>query len=728
MANAQPTPILAPGDRPYSNIDGNSNSQDNMTLLDADWVTSAFFVPNDALGDKDDIANRYWSQADTAFTTTRLGGNIGINPKYQYTRYADIRRSGRLSKHMNKVTPTNVTGNHGKGRYYTENIDVPAQRIFLRFGVPQYNSLSLFVARALDSDLAAMARTGRGTSLFYDAARIGGTVAAVMAFPMVASLVMISKAVNWVFARPVSKFYTLKPTMHMYWSMVQNLVDAHLANSGIVPQIMNSSLIGGTGDIGGNNAESQAQRLGKPYKLDNIMLQVLSDLMPDVFRSESFIDVKSVANRAQRVANQAFLEDYENLNVDTASNFQGYLKKELTGNGTHNTYISTEAGDPKLFDKLNKALFMSGWFTTKDSKNVGTEADPRVDSSKTIDPDKPISEEDQKPKSFFREFLEHADAEMRDGSQFAAFIVNYTGQVSESFSNAVVESEISQKLNSQSSSMRSARFTFAEGNIAGETAKAVVGAAADVAMGALDGLTFGFSNIMKVLGGSGFIDIPKHWQSSSMSLASSSYTIKLRSPYNNPISHLMDIWLPFYMLLAGALPMSHGKQSFGSPLLCQVFDRGRSQKKLGMITSFNATRGTTNMGFDTRGNALGVDVTFEITDLSSIMHIPISSQSILSPGMTLDEDQLLSDYLAVLAGQDLYSQIYAMPKAKLRLAKLAQKGIQLSSPAFWAAATHNALKQGWIDDLTLGLSGTLLGILEAPNRGSEVVPNELGRQ
>lgn len=722
MANKQPVPILAPGDRPFTNIDGNTNSQEALSVLDAEWVTSAFFVPDSALGDPADVKNRYWSQADTAFTTTRLGGNIGINPKYQYTRYADIRRSGRLDKLTNKVSPTAVSGNHGKGRYYTENIDVPAQRIFMRFGVPQFNSLSLFVARALDSDLSAMARTGRGTSLFYDAARIGGTVAAVMAFPMVASLVMISKAVNWVFARPVSKFYTLKPTMHMYWSMVQNLVDAHLANSGIVPQIS----VGGV-DITGSS-EDQGQRLGKPYKLDNLMLKTLNDLMPDVFRSPSFIDVKSVANRAQRVANQAFLQDYERLNTDSATDFQGYLKKEITGNGSHNTYIATEAGDPTLISKLNKFLMMSGYYTTKDSKNVGTESDPRVDTSKNVDPDKPISPDDQKPKSFFQEFLEHADAEMRDGSQFAAFIVNYTGQVSESFSSSVVESEISQKLNSQSSSMRSARFTFAEGNIAGETAKAVVGAAADVAMGALDGLTFGFSNIMKVLGGSGFIDIPKHWQSSSMQLASSSYTIKLRSPYNNPISHLMDIWLPFYMLLAGALPMSHGKQAFGSPLLCQVFDRGRAQKKLGMITSFNVTRGTTNLGFDTRGNALGVDVTFEVTDLSSIMHIPISSQSILSPGMTLDEDQLLSDYLAVLAGQDLYSQIYAMPKAKLRLAKLAMKVNQMSSPAFWAAATHNALKQGWIDDLTLGASGVLLGLIEAPNRGSEVVSNELGRQ
>jgi len=715
--------MLGPGGRPYTNIENTAHLREAMPLLDADWVTSAFFVPDSALGNKVDVVNRYWSQADAAFTTSRLGGNIGINSKYQYTRYADIRRSGRFgntessdsrqSWKSNDVTVTNVMGNYGKGRYYTENIDVPAQRIFLRFGTPQYNSLSLFIARALDSDLAAMARTGRGTSVFYTAARIGGTVTAAMAFPMVASLVMISKAVNWVFARPVSKFYTLKPQMHMYWSMVQNLVDAHLANSGIVPQILDSS---------------PDQRLGKPYKLDNIMLQTLSDLMPDVFPSSTFIDVKAAANRPQRVANQAFLYDYEKYNTDSATDFQGYLRKEITGNGSHNTYVATEAGDPTIMSRLNKFLMLSGWYTTENSKNVGTESDPRVDPTKQIDPDKPISESDQKPKSFFDAFLEHADAEMRDGSQFASFIVNYTGQVSESFSNSVVESEISQKLNSTSAQMRSARFTFAEGNIAGSTVQSVVNAGIDVALGALDGLTFGFSNIMKVLGGSGFIDIPKHWQSSSMQLASSSYTIKLRSPYNNPISQLMDIYLPFFMLLAGALPMSHGKQAYGSPLMCQVFDRGRSQKKLAMITSFNVSRGTTNLGFDTRGKALGLDVTFEVTDLSSIMHIPISSQSILSPGMTLDEDQLLSDYLAVLAGQDLYSQIYAMPKARLRLAKLAQKANQLTSPAYWAAATHNALRQGWIDDLTFGASGALLGLIEAPNRGSDAITSENGRQ
>src|SRR5690606_2961948 len=68
-------------------------------------------------------------------------------------------------------------------------------------------------------------------------------------------------------------------------------------------------------------------------------------------------------------------------------------------------------------------------------------------------------------------YAKYFDSLYRDGAAFAVFRVDHTGPVTESFSNTVVESEISQTLNATSSQMRNIRFSLAEGNIAGEALK-----------------------------------------------------------------------------------------------------------------------------------------------------------------------------------------------------------------------------------------------------------------
>ena len=96
--------------------------------------------------------------------------------------------------------------------------------------------------------------------------------------------------------------------------------------------------------------------------------------------------------------------------------------------------------------------------------------------------------------------------------------------------------------------------------------------------------------------------------------------------------------------------------------------------------------------------------------------MPISTGTVGTLDMTLDEDNILSDYLAVLAGQDMYSQIYAMPKAKLTLAKWIVGGARLTSPAMWSSAIHESATSGALQYMTLGAGN----VLEAITRGTDV--------
>lgn len=79
--------------------------------------------------------------------------------------------------------------------------------------------------------------------------------------------------------------------------------------------------------------------------------------------------------------------------------------------------------------------------------------------------EKGILDKENTEKSWFSSFIEFAEAEIRDGSQFATFRVNHTGDIGESFSNSAGESQMASKLNGMSSSARAARFSFADGNL-----------------------------------------------------------------------------------------------------------------------------------------------------------------------------------------------------------------------------------------------------------------------
>ena len=70
--------------------------------LDSEWAKRAFLVPDKLLETETDVKNRYYSSASSKFTDSRLGGNIGINARYQFNRYSDIRVNGRLAG-RNKV-------------------------------------------------------------------------------------------------------------------------------------------------------------------------------------------------------------------------------------------------------------------------------------------------------------------------------------------------------------------------------------------------------------------------------------------------------------------------------------------------------------------------------------------------------------------------------------------------------------------------------------------------
>lgn len=667
-----------------------------LIIRDSFWVKHAFIVQKSDL-DVLSQAKRYYSTATDKFTDTTPGGNFAINPLPQFTRYCDPRTPG--SQSTNK-TDASGRGGKGMGRYYSEAFDDNMQLINLRFGVARFNSLTTFFTGFYSGDAGQLARTGRAPSVFYTLGKAAGFIVGILSWKMLA-LGLIGAGYRYALQKPSSKFYYMKPQMPMYWNAVSTLFNQLAVNSGVVPR------------IGGK----QQQEINGKYEFTSAALEKIHNQMPDIFRKEGGIDVYALANKAQRLArtrNKLLLEALnQSTNETLAAKYTRIMGISLADPGVSKVNTSDS-------DLLNADIppYLKRWTATASGQSADSSKDPSAESIKYNDQGGEVEEPG------LGDFL---NAELDDGSMFVTFRVNPTGQVSESFSNSTGPSEMTSKINGQSASARETRFNLADGNVGDgaifKIAGSVLGAAKDVVAGVADSLSI---SGLATLGGAAFVDIPNHWQSSVAQLPRANYTIDLVSPYGDPISRMLNLFLPLSCLLAGVLPLSTGKQSYTSPFLVQVFDQGRCQIQLGMIDSLSVTRGTGNLGFTNDGKVLGIQVSFSIVDMSTIMHMPIAqgfsfgraarglagaalggaagagvggtlgglftapaaaAGAVLGAGLamgTFDDDNAYTQYLHTLAGMNLTDQIYTFPRAKLAMT------VEMENIRSWKSNAHIA--------------------------------------
>lgn len=561
----------------------------------------------------------------------------------------------------------------------------------MRFGVPQFNSLTTFFTGFYDSPAAQLARTGRSFDPFFTLGTAAGFIVSLISWKLLA-VHLLGVAMRFALEKPASKFYYLKPTMPLYWNAVNTIVNQIAVNKGIVPRI---------GD------DNQNAVTDNTYKLTDTDFSNLASKLPEIFSGNGTIDVYAMANRGQRLARkrvelmEKYLEDQDPSN-DIFTAVRNIMNTPLEDTKDHSFHSYLGKWFQSQPSKANPS--------PKENNSTPTNANsPATSTASTVKSDTGVdSEKFDKDKSKWSMFPEFLKAELDDGSAFASFRVNATGPVSESFSNSFMESELANKINGMSGQSRSTRFDFADGNLgSGPLATVFEGVKK-----AVTSLVAGIGNGLEIsgiaaLGGSAFIDIPKHWQSSSASLPRANYTISLVSPYGNPISQMMNIYIPLAMLLAAALPLSTGKQSYTSPFLLELFDKGRCQTRLGMIDSLSITRGVGNMGFSSDGNVMAIDVTFSVMDMSSVLHMPIvehfkffkdtaiaageavagTAGAVAVAGMTgaFDDDTVFTDYMNTLSSLSLADQIYVFKKLKLQLTKRIQNFRTWTSPAHMAS-------------------------------------------
>lgn len=696
-------------------------------IRDRNWIRTSFM-----LAEKDITDRRFRLQtlATQKFTDTRLGGNFTINNLPQYTRTADIRVSGlnaanqimKDSEEGTRITRQNL----GMGRFYSEQIDDNSQQVFMQFGVPEYNGMFSFFTGFYDNDAALLANEGLGKIGYYAGFALGLVVS--IAF---APVILLGAVASWFLSRPTSRYYYMKEAMPLYWNRVNLITNSIATNMGLVPRVHN---INDYTKIEMEGTEEQQSWREYAHKL-----------APDIFRPNGGINIYAVANKAQRLADKRYQLEREMFGADSLTDLSiggiyNKLKTFITGDfgkaigepGRDPALTVSDTGIPKregatqdmedIHAYLNQyhtlaigssanakknaltslssadvsqlAMEQSATKTTAQSNDAAQKTDYQaglrdklvVDKSKTYNNNDPSLLNVQ---GYGKDttFMDYWAANQREGSAYVGFRVDHVSTVQESFSTSTRESDISNRVNGISGGSRNLRFNFADGNTGFSMVDGAINAAKGVASGFLDSVHM--SGLMS-LAGSAFVDIPLQVAESSSSFPTSSYTIELRAPYGHILSRFMNLHVPLSCLLAGALPISTGKQSYAPPMLCSLYCKGKNQIRLGVIDSLSVTRGAGNMGFNNQGECLGIDISFSVKDLSSVLHAPIDAGfDPLRPwkGMLFDDDSVFKDYMAILSNLSLADQTYPLRKMMLNLTRKREAVDTFFSRAHFAQAT-----------------------------------------
>lgn len=674
----------------------NNKSMSNV-VFDNNWFDIRF-IPPDSQMSSIDRYNRFYTTASRKFTSTRLGGNYGINVRPQFTRYADIRHGNRGFKGRQSIGNKDVDA--GLGRVYSERYDDAQQIVMLQFGKEKFNSLPNFILSAIDYRDSYIANTGRYPTGYSVGSFLGAGIMLV-AFPLITlsiwGLKLISKMV---IGTDSFDFYYMEPTMHLYWAAVSQIVTTLGTELGIlIPELMTD--------------KTEAQKIGIPVRLNTKDLDGYKKLMPDLFTENNYIDVYKIATTTQTLANRLLLEEYElyQKGEESPYDFLGYVYEK----GVLKEKASPGSG---LINKLNYNLSFSNYLKKITKGNglfASEDKEPAPTAEATKDPNKPGYTRDNQgfykaltdKSSYWEKFTEALDSGIKEGGGYAIFNVDFTGSSTESFSNNVGEIGLGEKINSVAASARNVKFNLAGGNVAGETVGAIAGAVKNVAAGALDSVTFGLSNVLQTVTGNSYVDLPKKWESSDMSFPSITYSMSLRALYNTPFSRLKDELIPFAMILAGVLPLSAGMNAHTSPFLCEAFSKGIQHIKMGMITSVTITRGTNNLAQDKLKNLRGMDISFTITDFSSIMTAPVNSSIFDAFNIALEDNKPLNRYLATVASRDLLTSKYMVPKMKLKASRLLMNIDQAFSPHAWGMRMGHGLNNllgGLVADHSIALT------------------------
>lgn len=233
---------------------------------------------------------------------------------------------------------------------------------------------------------------------------------------------------------------------------------------------------------------------------------------------------------------------------------------------------------------------------------------------------------------------------------FTAYYLDTGSSYSDSINNNTGESQLASKLKAVNAAVREGKFLFgaqwdtsADPNLTSiERYKENIGAGFGTGGSLIE-------NAFKTTLAGGQMLFPDIWQDSQFS-KDYSLSIKLSSPYGDPYSIFVHIFIPLAHLLALVLPRQITGQGYEGPFIVKAYCRGLFSCDLGMCTGISVQRTMDSLTID--GLPTEVVVNLNLKDLYNTMLISMTNAN---QGILFGSNTGLIEYIYALSGVELYS-------------------------------------------------------------------------
>ena len=701
-------------------------------IRDSSWVQSLFGRGTGAR-DAGYRNLRRWSNARLSFSDTSMGGSQAINAPPQFTLLADPPFTGVFARPWDASRSDGKSwlesqysrGSYREGLYYNETIEQNSTYLHCRFGKPKYIGVAAFFANMYDSKVAYLARTGdypgviRGVAAYATAAAvwaITGTVAfiAILIIPQI-----LKSALN----KDVSRYYCVKPTMHLYLRAVQSVLNTQLVHRRLVP----------TGLFGMFPLKNDIDSKANKYHDDRTELYAA---LPDIWKDSGEFDVYKMVNRYQTLANyqrqqidvimekapdpETAAKEIEKFYLEasyTLGHVQAAAKYEVSlsamekifqrDKGYWAGFEDPDAQENAAYEKLNgvyngataagatgKAFEDMGERARREAEEnmrqlernraqaealqngAGAEGDPTTEQVQSwMDSGKRKNWETvlgyyatmakREAEEVFDSITTQAASEIRNGSQWVSWKVDARDTRNFTLSNSTKEPEISSTVNSVTQKARSLEVNLSGGVTGFDPVDGLITGLKSAFTGALDFLHL--SGIMSLYNSS-VVDFPEVWDSSSMSGDDFTFTIPCRAWSGNDLDVFQDIVVPVSFWLAAVAPLSTGKQSFTHPFYLEAYSRGRFSGRNCIVSNLSFNFGVGGLGWRPVDNVpLSVDINVTIRDLSRNFHMPL-----VTDPSAFDTDNKFSEFMSILGAASLSERVHGLTKLQMGLSQWKQ--------------------------------------------------------
>lgn len=638
--------------------------------------------------EKDDYSNLIQRVIDD----TSLGGNDAINCYWSYNEDDDIIHP--QTAYNRDIADNYAVNLRGMGRVYAENIQRYQQILWMNFGLPVYKGsiTSMFGGSATNARVV-----NRGNTLLAKVGYLAGTVIKIaFAFPLLPLYGILALA-DLFTTFPVSKYFEHRTAMPMYYKFCNVLIGHMAVNLGLYKAFekdlqktgnaINAGLkfisfglinISDYNEINTKKTDNSNLPQGSElYQVCNVGTPEVLINGPDML---AIMYRKSMKNRMYDQVIQKKLDP--SLFKTTAEAYKEYLtatSDKDTKEKEAALYATLDARR-KEYDKLKSS-------ENKDAEALKKAQDAIALAQQEIDKYEEATRT-QNVRGLTNFGLGGIFKGQNWGNLFGMMMgtalqtIDYIGfkvekstSVSESVSNTTEPLEIAGTINGMASQGRQKKDSLLGTILSGRSGIPGVDHIAQFVSGLFGAIvdSVGMGNMVNVLAGNGFADIPERWSNSSFS-RSYNVEIQLRARYGDPVSWLQSIGIPLACILAGGMPRGIGDSMYTSPFLVRCYCKGMFSIPTGIIESISMTRGDAEYGWTLSRLPLSLNIQLTIKDLSPILYI----------GMDNDMNTSMDEYMSTLTGLGLYERSFRFPQILRRINRAILIGRNTwANPLWW---------------------------------------------